>query len=52
MGGGYLWVEQGVDSRGRMIPSALVERGCRIGDGARVGGRAVLEAGVRSARTR
>jgi mannose-1-phosphate guanylyltransferase len=46
MGAGYLCVEQGVDSEGRIIPSALVESGCRIADGARIGGRAVLEHGV------
>jgi mannose-1-phosphate guanylyltransferase len=46
MGSGYLCVEQGVESAGRIIPSALVESGCRIGDGARIGGRAVLEHGV------
>jgi len=46
MGAGYLCVEQGVESEGRIIPSALVESGCRIGDGARIGGRAVLEHGV------
>ena len=45
-GGAYLVVEQSVDNRGRIIPSALVESGCIIGDGARVGGRVVLEAGV------
>ena len=33
-------------SDGRIVPSALVERGCRIGAGARIGGRAVLEHGV------
>jgi len=46
MGSGYLCVEQGVESAGRIIPSALVESGCRIGEGARIGGRAVLEHGV------
>jgi mannose-1-phosphate guanylyltransferase len=46
MGAGYLCVEQGVDSEGRIVPSALVESGCRIADGARIGGRAVLEHGV------
>jgi mannose-1-phosphate guanylyltransferase len=46
MGSGYLCIEQGVDSVGRIIPSALVESGCRIAEGARVGGRAVLERGV------
>jgi mannose-1-phosphate guanylyltransferase len=45
-GGTYLVVEQSVDNRGRIIPSALVERDCVIGRGARVGGRVVLEAGV------
>ena len=46
MGDGYLCVEKGVENRGRIIPSALVESGCRIGDGARIGGRVVLERGV------
>ena len=45
-GDGYLVVEKSVDNRGRIIPSALVEQGCVIGPGARVGGRVVLEAGV------
>jgi mannose-1-phosphate guanylyltransferase len=44
--GTYLVVEESVDNRGRIIPSALVEHGCVIGEGARVGGRVVLEAGV------
>ncbi len=46
MGTGYLCVEQGVENEGRIIPSALVESGCRISEGARIGGRAVLEHGV------
>ncbi len=46
LGSGYLCVEDGVESAGRIVPSALVERGCRIAAGARVGGRAVLERGV------
>jgi mannose-1-phosphate guanylyltransferase len=46
MGSGYLCIEQGVESEGRIVPSALVESGCRIGEGARIGGRAVLEHGV------
>jgi mannose-1-phosphate guanylyltransferase len=46
MGQAYLCVEQNVENAGRIIPSALVESGCRIGEGARVGGRAVLEHGV------
>src|SRR6266571_5711727 len=43
---GYVCVEQGVESEGRIVPSALVESGCRIAEGARIGGRAVLEHGV------
>jgi mannose-1-phosphate guanylyltransferase len=46
MGDGYLCVEDNVESAGRIIPSALVETGCRIGEGARIGGRVVLEHGV------
>ena len=46
LGSGYLCVEQGVENAGRIIPPALVETGCRIGEGARIGGRAVLERGV------
>jgi len=42
----YLHVADDVESEGRIIPSALVEPGCRIGRDARVGGRAVLERGV------
>jgi mannose-1-phosphate guanylyltransferase len=46
MGDSYLCVEDGVESAGRIIPSALVESGCRIGESARIGGRVVLEHGV------
>jgi mannose-1-phosphate guanylyltransferase len=46
MGAGYVCVEDGVSSEGRIVPSALVESDCRIGAGARIGGRAVLERGV------
>jgi mannose-1-phosphate guanylyltransferase len=47
MGDTYLCVEEGVENAGgRIIPSALVESGCRIGEGARIGGRVVLERGV------
>jgi mannose-1-phosphate guanylyltransferase len=46
MGQTYLCVEQNVENAGRIIPSALVESGCRIAEGARIGGRAVLEGGV------
>src|ERR687890_2099122 len=43
MGEGFLCVEDGVENNGRIIPSALVESRCRIGEGARIGGRVVLE---------
>jgi mannose-1-phosphate guanylyltransferase len=46
MGDAYLCVEKNVDNAGRIIPSALVESGCRIGSGAQIGGRVVLERGV------
>jgi mannose-1-phosphate guanylyltransferase len=46
MGEGFLCVEQHVDNAGRIIPSALVESGCRIGENAQIGGRVVLESGV------
>jgi mannose-1-phosphate guanylyltransferase len=46
MGASFVCVEDGVESAGRVIPPALVERGCRIGDGARVGAEVVLESGV------
>jgi mannose-1-phosphate guanylyltransferase len=46
MGAGYLYVEQDVDNAGRIIPAALVQSGCTIGAGARIGGRVVLEHGV------
>jgi mannose-1-phosphate guanylyltransferase len=46
MGDGFLSLDPTVDNAGRIIPSALVEAGCRIGAGARIGGRVVLESGV------
>jgi mannose-1-phosphate guanylyltransferase len=46
MGQGYLCVEHGVENRGRIIPPALVETGCRLAEGTRVGSRVVLEQGV------
>jgi mannose-1-phosphate guanylyltransferase len=46
MGDGFVCVEPGTDDGGRVIPSALIERDCRIAANARIGGRAVLEAGV------
>lgn len=46
MGDGFLCIEPRVENAGRIIPSALVESGCRIAEGARIGGRVVLEHGV------
>jgi len=46
LGQGYLYVDQGVDNRGRIVPAALVEHGCRIADGAQIGSLAVLERDV------
>jgi mannose-1-phosphate guanylyltransferase len=46
LGTTYVCVEDGARSDGRIVPAALIESGCRIGAGARVGGRAVLDRGV------
>ena len=46
LGDTYVCVEGEVRNDGRVVPPALVESGCRIGTGARIGGRAVLEHGV------
>jgi mannose-1-phosphate guanylyltransferase len=46
MGDGFLSLDPSVENAGRIIPSALIEAGCRIGAGARIGGRVVLESGV------
>ncbi|MDA0172083.1 NDP-sugar synthase [Solirubrobacter taibaiensis] len=46
LGETFLCVEEGVTRDGRIIPPALIEAGCVIGAGARVGGRAVLERNV------
>jgi len=46
MGEGFVCIESGTENDGRVIPSALVERDCRIAAGARIGGRVVLETGV------
>src|ERR1700754_1583071 len=46
LGSSYVCVEEGVTVDGRIVPAALVEAGCSISDGARIGGRAVLEHGV------
>jgi len=43
---GFVCIEPGTENAGRVIPSALVEHDCRIGAGARIGGRAVIETGV------
>jgi mannose-1-phosphate guanylyltransferase len=46
MGDGFVCIEEGSQIDGRVIPSALIERDCRVGEHARIGGRVVLEAGV------
>jgi mannose-1-phosphate guanylyltransferase len=46
MGDTYVCIEERTEIDGRVIPSALVERDCRIAAGARIGGRVVLETGV------
>ena len=46
LGAGYLAVAERVDARGRIVPPALVERGCTIAAGAHVGSLVVLGAGV------
>src|SRR5215217_6906589 len=46
MGDGFLCVEAGTENDGRVIPSALIERDCRIAADTRIGGRVVLESGV------
>src|SRR4051812_2011572 len=46
MGEHLLCVADDVDNAGRVIPAALVDPGGRIGEGARIGGRVVLERDV------
>jgi mannose-1-phosphate guanylyltransferase len=46
MGQTYLSVSHTVENLGRIIPSAMVEARCRVGDSARIGPRVVLEQGV------
>jgi mannose-1-phosphate guanylyltransferase len=46
MGDTFAAVADDVESAGRIIPSALVEPGCRLGAHSQVGGRVVLERGV------
>jgi mannose-1-phosphate guanylyltransferase len=43
---GYVCIEEGTENAGRVVPAALIERDCRIGAGARIGGRVMLETGV------
>ena len=47
LGETFTCIEDGVTRDGRVIPPVLIESGCVIGEGARVGGRAVLERDVR-----
>jgi mannose-1-phosphate guanylyltransferase len=46
LGPGYLAVGERVQSEGRIVPPALVDRGCEIGAGAHVGSLVVLGEGV------
>ena len=46
LGSGYLAVGDRVQSAGRIVPPALVERGCEIAAGAHVGSLVVLGEGV------
>jgi mannose-1-phosphate guanylyltransferase len=46
LGDGYLSIAPDVVSDGRIVPAAIVEPGCSIGEGAHIGGRVVLERGV------
>jgi mannose-1-phosphate guanylyltransferase len=46
LGDGFLAVADGVEARGRVVPPAIVERGCVIEAGAHVGSLVVLGAGV------
>jgi mannose-1-phosphate guanylyltransferase len=46
MGDTFVCIESGSEIDGRVIPSALIEHDCRVGEHARIGGRVVLEAGV------
>jgi len=46
LGPGYLAIGERVEALGRIVPPALVDRGCRIGAGAHVGSLVVLGEGV------
>jgi mannose-1-phosphate guanylyltransferase len=43
LGETFVCVEDGAHGSAHVVPAALIESGCTIGGGARVGGRAVLE---------
>jgi mannose-1-phosphate guanylyltransferase len=47
LGPGYLSVGERVEAAGRIVPPALVDRGCEIAGGAHVGSLVVLGEGVR-----
>ena len=49
LGDGYLSVAEGANVSGRVIPPAVVERGCEIAAGAHVGSLVVLGSGVQVA---
>src|SRR3954451_6338660 len=46
LGPGYIDVADHVQARGRIVPPAIVDRGCRIEDGAHVGSLVVIGEGV------
>jgi mannose-1-phosphate guanylyltransferase len=46
LGDQYLHVAPDVRNEGRVVPAAIVEAGCAIGEAAHIGGRVVLERGV------
>jgi mannose-1-phosphate guanylyltransferase len=46
LGDGYLAVAPDVESGGRIVPPAVVERGCRVGEDAHIGSLVVLGDGV------
>jgi mannose-1-phosphate guanylyltransferase len=46
LGVGYVGVAEDVEVAGRVVPPAVIERGCRIGAGAHVGSLVVLGEGV------
>jgi mannose-1-phosphate guanylyltransferase len=46
LGAGFVAIADPVEASGRVVPPAIVERGCRIGDGAHVGSLVVLGEGV------